>query len=259
MVASGEFFRRSVALSLFGQNMHQHRMIDLLCLPDHLLHRLDIVTVHRSQVGNAHIFKQHAGNQQLLDGIFGLLQLLHQSIADHRNGAQEGADRKLQLIVALIRTNAVQISGHAADIFRNGHIVVVQHDDEILLHAGSIVQTLIGHAAGQGAVSDHGNHCEFLVLNVPCLRDAQSCRNRCGAVSGIKAVKGALRTLREAAHAAVLPKAVEIVLSPGENLVGIGLMPHIPHDLIRRQIQGQIQPDGQLHHTQVRCQMSPIL
>lgn len=111
--------------------MHQNRMIDLLGFPDHLFYGLDIMTVHRSQISDAHIFKEHARNQQLLDGIFGLLHLLHQRTADHRNRAQKGTDRKLQLIVALIRTNAVQVSGHAAHIFRDGHIVVVQHDDEI--------------------------------------------------------------------------------------------------------------------------------
>ena len=37
--------------------------------------------------------------------------------------------------------------------------------------------------------------------------------------------------------------------------MGIGLMSHIPDDLISRQIKGQVQGNGQLYNTQVGSQM----
>ena len=74
-----------------------------------------------------------------------------------------------------------------------------------------------------------------------------------------EAVKRTLRPLREAAHAMILPESVEVFLSTGQDLMSIGLMAYIPHDLILWQIEGQIQPDGQLHHPEIRGEVASVL
>ena len=72
----------------------------------------------------------------------------------------------------------------------------------------------------------------------------------------VKGVIGALLPFWEAAHAAELAQIVEAVLSPAEDLMGIGLMAHVPYDLILRKIKGQVQGHGQLHDSQVGGQMT---
>ena len=57
---------RSVSLSLSGTDMNQNRMADLFRIPEGAYQLLDVVPVYRSQIGNSHVFKIHAGNHQLL-------------------------------------------------------------------------------------------------------------------------------------------------------------------------------------------------
>ena len=57
---------RCIALALRGQDMHEHRVVDLLRLLDGPLHLTDVVTIDRPEVGDAHILEQHARNEELL-------------------------------------------------------------------------------------------------------------------------------------------------------------------------------------------------
>ena len=41
----------------------------------------DVMSVHGSQIGNAHILKKHPGDEQLLNPALGLLQLVRQMIS----------------------------------------------------------------------------------------------------------------------------------------------------------------------------------
>ena len=52
-------------------------MVQLLRLLKHLAHGRDIMAVHRAQIGNAHILKQHSGYEQLLDAVLGALDLVY--------------------------------------------------------------------------------------------------------------------------------------------------------------------------------------
>ena len=40
--------------------------------------------------------------------------------------------------------------------------------------------------------------------------------------------------------------------------MGIGLMPHIPDDLVPRKVQCEVEPDRELHDTEIGGQMSSI-
>ena len=59
-------FRRKIAVSLFCNDMNNNAFIDLPGLGEHLLHGLDVVTVHRSEIGQSHILKKHPRDNQLL-------------------------------------------------------------------------------------------------------------------------------------------------------------------------------------------------
>ena len=174
MKTGGMLFRGRIALALFGEHMDEHRVLSALRLPDHTHERSRVVSVHRPQIGDSHILKEHAGDHQLLQAVLRLPDSGHHRISVF--GVADGViDTVLHIQIGVGSTDIVQILGNAAHIFRNGHVVVVQNDDEIGFQPCCVVQRLIGHSTGQGAVSDHGNHRVVLSLQVPGLHQAQPC------------------------------------------------------------------------------------
>ena len=75
-------------------------------------------------------------------------------------------------------------------------------------------------------------------------------------MSRIKAVAFAFLAFGETAHAAVLAQMLKALPPSGQKLVGIGLMAHVPDDLILGQIQHQMERHGQLHSAQVGAEMA---
>ena len=64
--------------------MDQYGMIDPLRVMHDFGQLTDIMTVHRSEVGDAHIFKEHTRNDHLLDGVLRADDHIRHRIADHR-------------------------------------------------------------------------------------------------------------------------------------------------------------------------------
>ena len=50
-------------------------------------------------------------------------------------------------------------------------------------------------------------------------------------------------------------QARHLVAPPGQNFMGIGLMPHIPDQLIPRRVKHVMQRNRQFHHAKPRTQM----
>ena len=74
-------------------------------------------------------------------------------------------------------------------------------------------------------------------------------------MSRIKAVAVALFAFRKSAHSAVFAQMVEALTSAGQQLMGVGLMPDVPYDLIFRQIQRDMHRHRQLDSSQIRAEM----
>ena len=96
------------------------------------------------------------------------------------------------------------------------------------------------------------------MLDISCFDKPQSCRNRCRAVPCVKCIAPAFLSLGEAAHTAKLTQGIKAVAPSGQKLVRIGLMSHIPDNLILRQIQHQMKCHGKLNRTQIRTQMATV-
>ena len=52
---------------------------------------------------------------------------------------------------------------------------------------------------------------------------------------------------------------MQAVASPGQDLVGVGLVADIPEDLVLRGIQDRVERDGDLHRAQVRAEVATDL
>ena len=68
----------------------------------------------------------------------------------------------------------------------------------------------------------------------------------------------ALATARETAQSAQLAIRSECVATLGDDLVGVGLVPNVPNQLIVRRIEHVMEGGSQFDRTQARSQMSRI-
>ncbi len=109
-----------------------------------------------------------------------------------------------------------------------------------------MVQRLEGEAAGHGAVTDHGEYLVALLLQVARHGEAYAGRYRGRGVADVEAVVRRLATLGKAADSAEGPQRAEAFLPAGKQLVGVGLVPHVPDDLVLWGVEDAVQRDGEL-------------
>lgn len=124
---------RLIAFALLGTDMDKYCMahpLGLLESPDELI---NIMTVHRAQVRDAHILKEHSRNHQLLQAAFCLLQLPHDAVAVYRNLLQGALQALSKVIISLRGTHTIQVLRQTAHILRDGHLVIIQNDNKITL------------------------------------------------------------------------------------------------------------------------------
>ena len=116
-----------------------------------------------------------------------------------------------------------------------------------------VVDGLQRHATGEGAIANHRHRFEALSQLVPGQGHAQGRRNTGGGVAGAEVVEHALAALQVARHAALLAQAVKTVVSARHQLVGIGLVTHVPHNPIVVEVEGLVEGQGQFNHSQARA------
>ena len=119
-----------------------------------------------------------------------------------------------------------------------------------------VIEGFIGQSASHRPVSDHCHDRPVLRAQFPGAYHSERRADGSGAVPCIKGITGAFLTFGETAHSAELPEMIKLFSAPCQKLMGIGLMSHIPDDLVLRQIQGKMQRHGQFHCTQITGQMT---
>jgi hypothetical protein len=51
---------------------------------------------------------------------------------------------------------------------------------------------------------------------------------------------------------------MERIATPGEDLVAVGLVPHVPHQLVVGRIEGVVQGHGELHHAEAGTEVAAL-
>ena len=251
--------RRFISLTLLCYHMQKHRPVYPPGLSERLAQKRNMMSGNRPQISNSHIFKEHTRYNQLLDTALGLADLPDHRIPHHRNLVQSFRNPLLKSRIDIRCPKPGKISGHSSHILRDRHIVIIQDDNKVRLQRRRVVESFIGHAAGQRSVPDHGDHTVILPLKIPCLNIAKPRRYGGRAVPRVKCIAGALLPLGETAHTSVFAQIVKPVFAPCKKLVCIGLMPHIPDDLVFRKFEDQMHRDRKLHNPQIGRQMSSAL
>ena len=75
-------------------------------------------------------------------------------------------------------------------------------------------------------------------------------------MTGTEMIETTLRPLEIAGHSVLLTERSEVVVPAGDQLVGIGLMAHIPDHTVVVEIEGLIQSKRELNNTEPRAEMA---
>ena len=161
--------------------------------------------------------------------------------------------------IALALAHARQIAAERTYVRGDGHLVVVQQHDHSGVALAGVVQRLIAHAPGQGPVAHQRHDVVFAAHDVPGPGHAKGGGYGRGGMARRKRVVFAFILLGKAADAALLAKGVKGPIAPGQKLVGVGLVPHVHHELVLGGVEHVVHGHGQLHHPQVGGQVAAVL
>ena len=168
-------------------------------------------------------------------------QLLLETVVMHRCGDFE------QVVL--------QCAGGLVD----GHVVVIENHQDIGAFAGpGVVEPFEREAAGHRTVADDSHDLMPLAPHLGSLGHAERRRNRHRGMPAPESVVGALGHARETADAAQQAFGLERLAAPGDNLVGIGLVPYVPDDLVRGRIENVVECGGEFHAAEARRQVPGI-
>ena len=159
-----------------------------------------------------------------------------------------------RLVTRVRRTMRAEVLADGADVGRDRHPVVVEHDDDVAVGVPGVVHPLVGEPAGERAVADDGDDLVVLALEVARGGHAERGRHR-GRRRGRRRTGRARSrpTLEEAGEPAFLPQRREAVVPAGEQLPGVALVADVPDDLVARGVEHVEQRDRQLDDAEARA------
>ena len=235
-----------VAVAFLRVEMHEDRPVaEVARLLEQMLHGEEVVAVDRSEVREAELLEEQVRDQE---GLHRVEDAAARFLDEVRPGhmVEDVAHDVLRLAVRRRRADRLEHARNRADIRRDAHAVVVQHDDDAAAVVADVVQPLEREARGERAVADDGDDVEVLTLEVARDGHAVRCGDARAGVTRAEDVVLRLAAREEAADAAELPQRVEALAAPGEDLVHVRLMAGVPDELVARRIEDAVQRDGEL-------------
>ncbi len=252
-------FCRGVPLALARQHMQEHGLIvdgrGHVQMP---FQGVQIVPVDRTDIVEAKRLKQHARREHGLETAVRALGVGGDFLPD----ARDGLEQVLDFLAHPARPAAFHVAAEKererSHVGRNGHFIVVEHDNEPAPHVAGLVQPFKGKPGGEGAIADHGQNMVFQTGEIARQRHAERRRHRCGGMADAEMIVPAFFRLGKAADPAQTPQGVEHVRPAGEQLPGVALVAHIPDHLVLFRIEDRKQGDGQLHHAKRRRKVASV-
>jgi hypothetical protein len=211
------------------------------------------VSVNRTHVIEAQLLEQRAAHHHaagiLVNPLCRLAQRLGELVRQFQRNVTDRQER-------MRRHKPGQVVGQRPYARRNRHAVVVEHNQHPAVQRAGIVHGLIGHACTHRAIADDRDHMIVGTLQVARHGHAQSGGDRGRGVCRAKRVILALGALGEPVKAVVLADLADAVTPPGQDLVRIGLVAHVPDQPVVRRIVGIVQRHGQLDHPEARPEVT---
>ena len=110
-------FCRSIALAFYSIHMNKNRLVYCLCSHKSLFKFFKIVSVDRSNIVKAKIFKHGAVKYHVLDRIFGVTNGIFHRFTYNRRLIKHSLYSALGALIALFCTHGGKIFCHSANIF----------------------------------------------------------------------------------------------------------------------------------------------
>ena len=166
------------------------------------LEQPDVVPVDGSGAQDAQLLEHHrTRDDELLHGLFHVAAELSQGVAERAAAFQHLLHAVARLTILRGRTHVPQVFHERAHVARNGHLVVVQDDDQGRLRLPNVVERLEGHAAGKRRIADDRHDLLGSARQIARLGQAQRYGKRVGSMTGRMHVVRAFTRLREAGQA----------------------------------------------------------
>ena len=240
------FFRDRVALAFGGGHVDEHRALLLVTFAEDVNQFFNVVTVNGAHVGEAQFFKHCADFRygQALHAFFDPIEFRRQGTAKERQMLHLLFDVVRQELHRRAKAHFVQVARQGPDVGRNGHVVVVQHHHQVGVgQVTRVVNGFKGHPAGHCAVADDGNHLVVFAGHIPGDRHAQAGGNAGGGVARAEVIELTFTALEITGNAVLLAQGMELVVTTGNQFVGIGLVAHVPDHLVAIEVKGLIEGD----------------
>ena len=245
-------FGRTVAMTFLAVDVDEDRPIrEVARALEHAFDREEVVPVDGSEIGKPKLLEEQVRDEQGLEAVEDASACLFGEVAPGHVIEHLTRD----VFRRPVRLGGAQRLEHPrdrADVGRDAHAVVVQHDDQAGPHVPDVVQAFERHARGERAVADDRDDVVILALQVARDGHALGRRDRRPGVAGTELVVLGLVADEESGDAAVLPERAEAVASARQHLVDVRLVAGVPHDLVARRIEHAMHRDGELHGAKAR-------
>lgn len=217
----------------------------------------DVVPIDRAGVLDAEIGEHRLRGEHVLDPGLESVQQVVGGPADQGQPGDGALDQAERLLVAMVRAQAGEVIGKAADGWRVRAAVVVDDDHKAqVVVVGDVVQGLPGHAAGQGAVSNDGHNSAVLATQPDALCEPLGPREGGGGMRIGHPVVLRLSGLWVAGEAALLPEAVEAACPSGDDFVHVALVARVEDDRVRRRVEHLVDCERQLDDAEIGAEMA---
>jgi len=248
VILVGRVFCRGIALALLGDDMDQHRAFGgVTHILQHGEQVIQIVPVDRADVIEAQFFEQSPAGHHAAGEFFRLADGVMHPAAQLFHGARgEAADAE----ILGARNHARKVGRKPAHRRRDRHVVIIEYYDKPIARLRGVVHRFVGHAGAHRAVTDHRDPAPRLALKLVGDGKAQRGRDRGRGVRRAEGIVFALRTLGEARKPAALTQRADAVTPPGDDLVRVALVAHVPHQLVVRRVEDIMDRDSQFDHAE---------
>ncbi len=163
----GVLLGRLEPLSLLGQHVDQDGSPHLLHTGECVHQRVQIVSLDGADIPEPKLLEEHTRHEDILHALIHFIgEVLHDFAQARGHPMQQILHLSPDPVVDGIRDHAGEVLVHRPDIGSDGHLVVVEDDDEVSAGMSSVVQCLVGQSAPHGPVADDGDDREIGFIQV---------------------------------------------------------------------------------------------
>ena len=209
------------------------------------------MSVDRPDIIKAQLFKERARYHHAFDVLFGFLQ----QIFDRRQAGEDFFTALAQRGVELAGKQLCQMVIEGADVFGDGHLVVIEDHQHVGFDIPAVVHRLKSHPGGDRTVTDHADSFTVTSFAGSGNRHPDTGTDRGGGVTDTQDIIFTLFAPREGMQPVFMTDGVNTVTASGQDLVRISLVADIPDQVIKRRLIDIMECDSQFNRPQTGGKM----